>query len=241
LGSFELDEAEMLSERFLRSLGFKTVEYEPDGNIPPDFLCDGRVAVEVRRLNHHHVSAGGSPEALDKKGVALWNTVKRTLNDMGPPNSQRSWWVSYSVKRPLHEYNKIPKLLRKALLEFRAEPRTGEHKIKVVEGFTLTIRPAAEIHDLEFVFASASDRDSSGWLLDMMEANIQLCVDEKAQKITTLRGGYPEWWLVLVDMIGWGLSKDDQEMFEDSVSIDKRGWDKVVLIDPRDPSRSFEI
>jgi len=45
-----MDEAEMLSEAFLRSRGFKAVVYEPDGNIPPDFLCDTRVAVEVRRF-----------------------------------------------------------------------------------------------------------------------------------------------------------------------------------------------
>jgi len=236
-----MDEAEMLSGHLLRSLGFKTVQYEPDGNVPPDFLCDDRVAVEVRRLNHHHTPEGEVPEALDKKGIALWNTVKQTLEGIGPPTSSQSWWVSYSVRRPIHDYKKIPKLLKKALLDFRAEPRTGEQKISVTEGFKITLNPADNIHDLEFVFACASDRDSTGWLFEMMQRNIQLCIDEKTRKIAKVRNGYPEWWLVLVDMIGWSLSEFDREIFNDSVTIDKGDWDKVILVDPRDPGRYFEI
>lgn len=236
-----MDQAEELSESFLYSQGFRTVEYEPDGNIPPDFLCDCQVAVEVRRLNHHHISDGESPEALDKKGVALWDSVKRILSDLGPPTSGRSWFVSYTVRRPVKDFKHIPKLLKKALLEFRGNPCDAGQKIAVVEGFSVTITPAQMTHDLEFFFASASDRDGTGWLLDMMQANSQLCIDEKSKKIEKVRAKYQTWWLVLVDMIGWGLSDFDQELFRDSVLIDKGDWDKIILIDPRDPSRYFEI
>ena len=236
-----MDAAEMLSKAFLRSQGFNTVEYEPDGNIPPDFLCDGGVAVEVRRLNHHFDADGESPESLDKKGVAIWNTVKGILREIGPPVSGRSWWVCYTVRRPIKVYKDIPALLKKALLEFLDNPRDSEQKIAVVEGFSVKLIPTELVHDLTFVFASASDRDSSGWLLEMMQTNLQLCIDEKSKKIDKFRASYPTWWLVLVDMIGWGLSEFDQELFRDSVSIDKRDWDKIILIDPRDPTRYFEI
>lgn len=236
-----MDDAERLSEAFLRLQGFDTVEYEPDGNIPPDFLCNSRVAVEVRRLNHHYHSEGGRPEALDTKAIALWDTVKRILNELGPPTNGRSWWVCYTVRRPVKDFKNIPKLLKKALLEFRHDPRDGEQKIPVVEGFSIKIIPAEKIHDLEFVFASASDRDGSGWLLDMMQTNLQLCIDEKSKKTDRVRSSYPTWWLVLVDMIGWGLSEFDQELFRDSVVIDKGDWAKVILLDPRDPNRFFEI
>lgn len=236
-----MDSAEMLSQAFLRSQGFNTVEYEPDGNIPPDFLCDGQIAVEVRRLNHHFVTDGERPESLDKKGVAIWNTVKGILRDIGPPSDGRSWWVSYTLRRPIPGYKDIPVLLKRSLLEFRDNPREGAQKISVVEGFSVKLTPADVAHDLQFVFASASDRDSTGWLLDMMQMNLQLCIDEKAKKVGKVRAGYPTWWLVLVDMIGLGLNEFDQELFRDSVLIDKRDWAKVILIDPRDPSRHFEI
>jgi hypothetical protein len=44
---------ERIAENYLTSLGFENVVFEPDGNIPPDFFVDDRIAVEVRRLNQH--------------------------------------------------------------------------------------------------------------------------------------------------------------------------------------------
>lgn len=236
-----MDAAESLAGEFLRLQGFTTVAYEPDGNVPPDFLCDGRVAVEVRRLNHHHQIEGEHPEALDSKGVALWDNVKRVLNELGPPTSGKSWWVSYSIKRPIADFRRLPRLLKRALEAFRNAPLDGTQVIPLVDGFKLTLTPAENSHDLQFVFASASDRDSSGWLLDMMQANLQLCIDEKWAKTAKARARYGPWWLVLVDMIGWGLNELDQEMFHDAVQLERRGWDKIILIDPRDPSRFFEV
>jgi len=33
--------------------------YEPDGNTPPDFLVNGTIAVEVRRLNQNEIIESG--------------------------------------------------------------------------------------------------------------------------------------------------------------------------------------
>ena len=135
----------------------------------------------------------------------------------------------------------IPKLLKARLRECQAWPYEGKRKLDIVDGFSVSLEPSEALHEQEFVLASAQDLDNSGWLLDMMQSNIQLCVDEKAGKISSVRRRYHHWWLVLVDMIGWGLNEGDQEMFRDCVVIDKNGWDRIILIDPRDPNRSFEI
>lgn len=37
-----MDDSERLAENFLKEWGFKNVVFEPDGNVSPDFLCDGR-------------------------------------------------------------------------------------------------------------------------------------------------------------------------------------------------------
>lgn len=234
-----MDEAEKLSEDFLRIVGFKKIIYEPDGNIPPDFLCDDRVAIEVRRLNRHFLSNGGHVEPLEKKEYDIWNTVKATLERLGPPTMGKSWYVSYSFSRPIPDYKKLPKLLIKILQEFRKSPT--ECEIEVTEGFTLRLTPAKTSYDLEFFHAGAMDEDGSGFLLDMMEKNIQLCIDEKSGKVKRVREKYSEWWLVLVDRIGLGLNDFEQELFKDSVRIDKRDWDQIVLIDPRDSNRYFYI
>ncbi len=42
---------ERIVEGYLNSLNLGKAVYEPDGKVPPDFLVDGRIAIEVRRLN----------------------------------------------------------------------------------------------------------------------------------------------------------------------------------------------
>ncbi len=49
-----MDRTEKLVSEHLAHRGYKYVVYEPDGNIPPDFLVDGSIAIEVRRLNQNH-------------------------------------------------------------------------------------------------------------------------------------------------------------------------------------------
>ncbi len=44
-----MNDSERLAREYLLYLGFKSVIYEPNGNIPPDFLADDKIAVEVRR------------------------------------------------------------------------------------------------------------------------------------------------------------------------------------------------
>jgi len=55
------------------------------------------------------------------------------------------------------------------------------------------------------------------------------------------RAKYPEWWLVLPDHIGYGLDDFEQELFLDQVTVQYGGFDKIVLLDPRDASRTFEV
>ena len=46
-------------DRFLRGLEVGDVRFEPDGNVPPDFLVDERIAVEARRLNQNELLGNG--------------------------------------------------------------------------------------------------------------------------------------------------------------------------------------
>ncbi len=40
--------------------------------------------------------------------------------------------------------------------------------------------------------------------------------------------------------IGYALKDFERELFRDKVSI-QHDWDKIILIDPRDPTNYFEI
>ena len=50
-------QSERIVADFLVRRGYADVRYEPDGNVPPDFLVDDRIAVEAGVLNQHHVFA----------------------------------------------------------------------------------------------------------------------------------------------------------------------------------------
>jgi hypothetical protein len=50
-----MNREEKVAKTYLEKLGLGEVLFEPNGNVPPDFLINGRIAVEVRRLNQHYM------------------------------------------------------------------------------------------------------------------------------------------------------------------------------------------
>jgi len=44
---------EKIANAYLKSLGFQKLEFEPNGNIPPDFSLNEKIGIEVRRLNKY--------------------------------------------------------------------------------------------------------------------------------------------------------------------------------------------
>ena len=91
-----------------------------------------------------------------------------------------------------------------------------------------------------YVPAGYTDGESGGFLIAEIETNLRFCIDEKTRKIASFKSNYPEWWLVLPDLIGYGLDEFDQSSFRGQVSITHE-WDKVILLDPQDHTRAFEI
>jgi hypothetical protein len=73
-----------------------------------------------------------------------------------------------------------------------------------------------------------------------MERNLYICVTEKTKKVSRVRSKYPEWWLALVDEIGYGLDEFDREQLRQLVQLD-HSWDKIILVNPLDHRRAFEL
>ena len=73
-----------------------------------------------------------------------------------------------------------------------------------------------------------------------MAKNMGICIAEKTVKVAPYRGRYHTWWLVLVDLIGYGISDYDQEQLKNCVRVD-HNWDKIVILDPLVGGRGFEL
>lgn len=235
-----MDATEKLVDDHLKHRGYTDVVYEPDGNIPPDFLVNGTIAVEVRRLNQNH-SDGVATKGLEEVAIPLWNKVKVLLASMGPPTDDESWFVHFRFTRPVEQWKTLEPKLRAGLEAFSKASVKSRTIAASGQGFELEVFcRTSKSHSNMFVMAGGSDQESGGWLLSEMESNINYCASQKSRKIKKVRSKYPQWWLALVDHIGYGLGDFDRDMFRDQVSI-QHDWDKIILIDPRDHRRSFEI
>ena len=234
-----MDTSEQVAYNYLLHRGFKTVVYEPDGNIPPDFLAEGKVAVEVRRLNQHE-NTSGNHRGLEEVAIPLLKSLNSLLQSLGPPTTSGSWFVFFRYQRPVEKWKVLGPIVKKHLDAFRDGNDHHRTNIPVSNRFELEIFCASNPHSMFFLLGGYSDHDSGGWLLTEIEKNLQICLEEKTRKISKVRHKYPEWWLLLIDHIGYGLDNFDRELFHDQVRIEY-DWDKVILLDPRNHERAFEI
>jgi hypothetical protein len=235
-----MDATEKHVEDHFKGRGYTNIVYEPDGNIPPDFLLDGQVAVEVRRLNQNHFD-GGDAKGLKEVAIPLWWRVKRLVESFGPPTSGESWFVYFRFSRPVEAWKSFEPMLRSGLDSFISMPIKSRMVLAMGQGFELEVFcRTSSPHATLFVMGGCSDQQSGGWLLAEMQTNIRHCASEKARKVAKLQPKYPVWWLALVDHIGYGLDDFDREMFRQQVSVE-HSWDKIILIDPRDHQRYLEI
>src|ERR1035437_7854489 len=191
-----MDTTETLAAAYLKSCGFTKIQYEPDGNVPPDFLCDGRVAVEVRRLNQNH-DGGTGTKGLEETAIPLWMRVRELLQQLGAPTYGQSWFCFYRFSRPIPKWKTLRSQIEQELKPFMAISDPQSFDKALGSGFELKVFPASEIYPTFFVPAGHSDGESGGFLIGEIETNLKLCIAEKTAKIAKVRTKYPEWWLVL--------------------------------------------
>lgn len=234
-----MDPTEKTAFEYLQTLGFSQIQYEPDGKVPPDFLCDGRVAVEVRRLNQSFVR-NGVRRGLEEDEIRLFHRIDNLLASFGRANGQRSWFIFYKFSRPVPKWKLLRPLIERELHMVTTSEVLVRYERELAEGFSMELLPAGDPHGNLFLPGGYVDQDAGGWVLSEVADNLRICIAEKAEKVAEVRRRYPEWWLVLVDRIAYGFDEIDGEQFRKTFVID-HPFDEVVLIDPQNPARSFEV
>ena len=228
---YRMKDSEVLALRYLSSLGLTSIDYEPDGNVPPDFLANGRIAIEVRRLNQNFVAESGEVGGIEKARFDLLRCVRGVLSSLGPPAMAQSWFVCYEFCRPLPPLLKLRREIREVLLAFRAG-QIDDRRIRICDRFSLELIPSSVTLSHYFVLGGYQDLDSGGWLVAELERNLRICIREKGDKIARVRSRYSQWWLLLIDCIGYGA--------QECINV-KHDWDKIILVSPLDPNCGYEI
>jgi hypothetical protein len=235
-----MNDSEKIVFEYLKARGFSRIVYEPDGNVPPDFVIDGRIAVEARRLNENEKTATGH-RGLEEMSKPLTALIKKALAAIGPPKYGISWFVSYSYRRPLPPWRQLDKVLRKVLREISEQRDLGTCRVRVADRLRLSFTRATELHPNLLVLGSWSDYDSGGFVISDIAHNLRICMAEKTLKISKVASRYPEWWLALDDRIGYGdLDEGDRKQLRRLVRRD-HPWSKIVLVNPLSPSNGFEM
>jgi hypothetical protein len=232
-----MDPSEEIAKEHLLFRSFSEIVYEPDGNIPPDFLVEGRIACEVRRLNQNDFSAAPHM-GLENSEISLTKHLARILASYGTSNVTR--FLDVNFRRPLP---KLPVLEKEArnFLDKVAIGALPEGTICTV-GLNVELTYLCSIVDSgqTFELNDVNDPDWGGWILEVFDKNLRLCIDEKTRKIASYRSKYPEWWLILIDRVTYGLSDHNWSQFRQSARID-HDWDKVIIVNHIDPTHYFEL
>jgi len=234
-----MDRSERIVSEYFSHRGFRDVVYEPDGNVPPDFLLNGLIAVEVRRLNQNEDTPEG-PRGLEEAAIPLQARISRMLGTLGSGSSGESWYVVYSFRRPLPSWDELANALRVELTAFRDNAEHQPTSRTIATGFRVRLFRAGRPYPDFFVFGGYTDGDSGGFVLSELDRNIRICIAEKTKKISRVRERYPHWWLVLVDHVGYGLSGSDREQLRQLVQLD-HSWNKIILVNPLDATQGYEL
>ncbi len=231
-----MDDSEQIAHDYLKHVGFEDLVFEPEGyKTSPDFLVAGTIAVEVRRLNQNWKSAkpGEKREGLETMRISIFSRMKTLLSSLGLPTESGSWFVLVRFKRPVPEWRKIEAEVREKLTQFRQGQPLASTAVRLSDDFSILLVPTSRPNPFCFVLSGGTDGDSGGWVIPELERNLRLCIEEKTEKMSSIRGKYQKWWLVLIDHINYGS--------EEVLQIPPHDWDKIILVSPLDHTQAFEV
>jgi hypothetical protein len=231
---------EAIARSYLEHLGYQDILHEPDGNVPPDFLINGCIAVEVRRLNENHEGLSRT-EGLEEERISLTAKMKQLMRGIGDLGIGESWFVMYEFSRPVATWRDLRGTLEARLQDFGNSPQREATKWEICKSFRMSVMKASRVHENTFVVGGSVDEDSGGWMADLMTTNLRICIQEKTRKVAVRRTRYLEWWLLLVDNVGIGLMDESDWRAIHEASISKGGFGRVVVVDPSNLGRSVTI
>ena len=226
-----MNREEQIALEYLKAQYGENVIRVPKHEDPPDILVNSITAVEVRRLNQHFFKSGES-EGLENLSISFERSVEEVLKSFDNLYEGKSYWVFVDYQRPLKsDFRRIKKDMKLALQNFLySQVSDFPHEISVNPEITFTLYKSDVGNGKLFPVAGSGDSDAGGWVIGVYADNIRHCVNEKSSKISKRLENYHNWWLYLVDCMGFGLNQ--QESLEVVLKVGGTGnFDKVVVLD----------
>lgn len=207
--------------------GYTEIEFEPDGNIPPDILVDNKIAIEVRRLNQNEIMEEGF-NGLEEDEFSVQGIMRKILQESSDETFDKSAFVGYYFNRPIPTKKEIKKYVSE-ILENHKSIIDEEREYVLNKYFRMNIFPSATKLNQQYQYGMSSDNDSGGFVVSLIYENLKLIIPEKDEKTSKYRERYSEWWLAIVDKIGYGLSDLDSKQFHNLPKIEN-SFDRLLLV-----------
>ena len=233
---------ERIAREWLKQQGHTNIEW-PDED-PPDFVVDGKYAVEVRRMNPV-IEIDGKFKGEEELQIPLFRAVKKVLDGFGPPVNRKGFCVNgvydYSQLQ-LPQSEALEQEIKEVLQPFRDEvlkpdqiPSLLPGQLELECGICLGLRPGRPKSSM---FALQHVSDGKGWRVSgEIGKSLQHCIDEKCVKASRKEKDYPdhEWWLLLIDrLLGisvQSLSELELESLHKEIQV-QDPVSRVVVISP---------
>ena len=258
---------ELIAQEWLKVQGYGDIQ-KPDSD-PPDFVVDGKLAVEVTRLNQR-INGGSDNHSKgeEEARIPLTDHIKKTIEQLGSPgNEGRSWNIDceYDFSVPLPNCKTVTTQISDAL-----EPLLKPYNDSVVKGMRArhfdSSRHAGEslgiaslhlclkcgicldltefsYYPTQFFVSNVSDREGI-FVAAELEKGVRNRIREKSKKIREQKkiGAYESWWLILVDHV---CLAPMQMLSEHELSFvrdqDFDFWDRVVMVSSRNVNWYYDL
>lgn len=243
---------ERRAEQWLKSQGYTDIrDLSADGQDPPDFVVDGRVGVEVRRLNWM-TDANRKNQGIEEIEKPLEKTIRKVLKDVGEPPGGYSVDVSCDLlatslpepavtrKQVKQAVEECVEILNKALQSGEAPERLWAH---LKGGLDKHFHPFSAPGPGRFILMPVEAATHlRGWVVKDLIDNIRRCIADKTDKIKNKVHLYPAWWLVLVehDLYAPG-NLDDSWITVRSGLGDTKPWSRIVVLSVTQPSMHVDV
>lgn len=229
---------EQIADQYFKLKGFSSIIYEPDGNVPPDFLLDNEVAVEVRRLNQHW-DINGSREPLENLEFDLIPRFIGLLKSYESVPFDKSAFVNIEFSRPISSTKDTIKIIKTKLDEHLKDIHQ-QKTYQISRNVKIEVSPAPTKLKSPFNLAFQMDIDGGGFVVGNIYDSLKIIVEEKQKKIMKYRAKYNHWWLALIDFIGYGIDKNDLKQLSESLDF-QYDFERIIFIPPLTPERAIEL
>jgi hypothetical protein len=217
---------ERIAYEYFMSEGYDTIQYEPDGNVPPDILLNGAIAVEVRRLNQHFKNRKDIP--LENLEYQLIPRITNLVKSFQAPGINSSAFLTITYSRPLKVDKDLIADIKTVLkTHVNSIGETKEYSLR--ENLKIRIWPTKRKLSAIYNIGVLNDYDTGGFIVGIVHQNLKIVVEEKKSKIDPYYKRYKEWWLVLIDRIGFTLSEEEIDQLK-SLPIEIYPFKKLILI-----------